>query len=270
MNKKKALKLMIVVLGLILFVSFQNNWIGVSNITYKNIKIPNAFNQKKILHISDLHNKEFGNNNDRLISKIKKAEIDFVVITGDLIDSSTKDISSVIGFAETVQQLAPTYYVSGNHEVYSGQYDAVIDALTAVGVNVLDNIQSNIEIDGQWINIYGLSDSTHPNFNIKDNLKQINENEFNILLSHRPELLPYYAETKVDLVFSGHAHGGQFRLPFVGGLIAPNQGLLPKLTQGTHTLDDTTLVISRGLGNSIIPIRVFNRPELIIVTLTNE
>ena len=96
-----------------------------------------------------------------------------------------------------------------------------------------------------------------------------NSSNFKILLSHRPDLFDIYSNSSVDLVFSGHAHGGQFRLPFIGGLIAPDQGLFPKLTEGIHTSNNTTMVISRGLGNSIIPLRLFNRPELVVVTLSN-
>ena len=98
--------------------------------------------------------------------------------------------------------------------------------------------------------------------------KLVKENDkFKILLSHRPELFDTYSESDVDLVFSGHAHGGQFRIPFIGGVVAPEQGLFPKLTAGIHTKNDTSMIISRGLGNSIIPVRIFNRPELIVVTL---
>ena len=93
------------------------------------------------------------------------------------------------------------------------------------------------------------------------------ENDFQILLSHRPELLPLYSEYDFDVVFSGHAHGGQFRLPFVGGLIAPDQGLFPEYTSGKYKLDQTTMIVNRGLGNSVIPVRVFNRPEIVVVTL---
>ena len=102
-------------------------------------------------------------------------------------------------------------------------------------------------------------------FKIDEKIKE--EDDFQILLSHRPELLSLYSEYEFDVVFSGHAHGGQFRLPFVGGLMAPDQGLFPKYTSGTYKLDNTTMIVNRGLGNSIIPIRIFNRPEIVVVTL---
>ena len=104
--------------------------------------------------------------------------------------------------------------------------------------------------------------------NIVKSMQNIKENDdFQILLSHRPELLSLYSESEFDVVFSGHAHGGQFRLPFIGGLIAPDQGLFPTYTSGTYKLDNTTMIVNRGLGNSIIPIRIFNRPEIVVVTL---
>lgn len=93
------------------------------------------------------------------------------------------------------------------------------------------------------------------------------DSHLNVLLSHRPELIYAYEEAGMDLVLSGHAHGGQVRLPFMGGLIAPNQGIFPKYTSGIHNVGDTSMVISRGLGNSIIPFRIFNRPELVVVIL---
>ena len=105
---------------------------------------------------------------------------------------------------------------------------------------------------------------------MKNVLKRLTKGStnFKILLSHRPERFDLYSDSNVHLVFSGHAHGGQFRLPWIGGLVAPDQGLFPKLTEGIHTRKDTSMIISRGLGNSVIPLRLFNRPELIVVTLS--
>ena len=96
------------------------------------------------------------------------------------------------------------------------------------------------------------------------------EDGYTILLSHRPELFEVYAENNIDLIFSGHAHGGQFRIPFVGGLIAPNQGLFPKYDAGIYEEGNTTMVVSRGIGNSIVPFRINNRPEIVLVELASQ
>lgn len=133
--------------------------------------------------------------------------------------------------------------------------------------------------DSDSIDIIGLADTSFiesdwleygGNAETKNLLNTLTEGttNFKILLSHRPELFDIYSNSNVNLIFSGHAHGGQFRLPFIGGLIAPDQGFFPKLTEGIHTSNDTSMIISRGLGNSIIPVRILNRPELIVVTLS--
>ena len=149
-------------------------------------------------------------------------------------------------------------------------------------MTILEDEAVQLSRDGESITLIGLSD---PSFArgadmfgdasdmVSTKLKDLMEGEsgYTILLSHRPELFDSYAACNVDLVFSGHAHGGQFRLPLVGGLIAPNQGLFPKYDAGVFLTDNTHMVVSRGLGNSIIPLRFYNRPEIVIAELyTNK
>ena len=278
---KKLVVFILAFISIAIFFVWQNNDIVVNNIVYENSKIPKSFNEYKIAHVSDLHNKEFGLNQHKLLEKIEKAKPDIIVVTGDLIDSSNTNIDIAMDFINGAINIAPIFYVSGNHEAWSGVYAELSIKLEEVGVIILDNKNIEIEKDGETIDLIGMADPEliqSNNLEYKssevflESLKNTisTSNKFNILLSHRPELLDMYENSNVDLVFSGHAHGGQVRLPFIGGLVAPDQGFFPKYTSGIHSSGDTSMIISRGLGNSIIPVRVFNRPELIIVTLKNQ
>lgn len=267
--KKKIIIAVILVLFIGLFIIWQNNHIGISEIEVNNSKIPKSFNGYRIVHLSDLHNKDFGSNENKLIVKTKNAEPDIIVITGDLIDSRNTNIEVAIEFIKEAVKIAPIYYVSGNHEARSDVYDELSEKLKESGVTILDNELVEIVEDGSIIKLSGMIDPSFGNGSFLDKRTGIDTSKFNILLSHRPELINMYADKDIDLAFTGHAHGGQIRLPFIGGLVAPDQGLLPKYTSGLYTLKDTSMIVSRGLGNSIFPIRVFNRPEIIVVTLNN-
>lgn len=268
-----------VIASSILFCIWQNNGIVTSNIEYANIKIPQSFEAYKIVHISDLHNKEFGKNQRRLLSKISKVQPDIIVVTGDLIDSYHTNLDIAMEFINGAVKIAPVYYVPGNHEARIAKYSELKKSMEAAGVILMEDKSTQIYNKEQYIELIGLSDPSlmksvnsdgTSTLDLEQRLELLSQNNqeiFTMLLSHRPDLLEIYAEYPVDLIFSGHAHGGQFRLPFIGGLIAPNQGFFPKYTSGTYVVRDSTLVVSRGLGNSIIPIRIFNRPEMVVVTL---
>lgn len=278
-QKKILFVAAIILIGLFAFFKWQNNSISISEMVFKNHIVPEAFLGYKILHISDLHNKEFGSKQNRILSKIEKINPDIIVITGDLIDSNNTNIDVAMELINGAINIAPIYYVSGNHEAWSGSYSDLKSRLENSGVVVLDNKKIEVFNDNDSIDIIGLSDTSFiesdwleyaGNTKAKNLLTTLTEDSsnFKILLSHRPELFDIYSNSNVNLIFSGHAHGGQIRLPFIGGLIAPNQGFFPKLTEGIHTTNNTSMIISSGLGNSIIPVRIFNRPELIVVTLS--
>lgn len=171
----------------------------VHEIAITDSKIPEPFSGFRIVQVSDLHNAEFGADNQRLLTMLESTNPDIIVLTGDLVDSSHTDIEVSLAFARQAVRIAPTYYT--------------------------------------------------------------------VLLSHRPELFDIYVEGGVDLVLTGHAHGGQFRLPVIGGVVAPGQGVFPKYDAGLYTEGSTNMVVSRGLGNSVIPFRVNNRPEIVVVEL---
>ena len=243
-------------------------------------EVPEAFTCFEIAQISDLHNAELGEENSELLELLSEVEPHIIVLTGDLIDSRQTDIEIALDFAGKATQIAPVYYVAGNHEARVPVYEELKMGLKDAGVTVLENQKVQITRDGESITLMGIQDpSFRTNYLFGDAesvsrqaLSELqNESDgFTVLLSHRPELFGVYVDTGIDLVFSGHAHGGQFRLPFIGGLVAPNQGFFPKYDAGRFDEDNTTMIVSRGVGNSIIPLRINNPPELVVVELKRQ
>lgn len=262
-----------------LFLYSQNNWITKTKLKLSFKNLPRNFNNFKIVHISDLHNKSFGKKQQYLIKQIKKENPNIIVITGDLIDSRRYNENIAMEFINEAVKIAPVYYVTGNHEVRSAKFKSLEEQLMNSGVRVLGNSWESISIEDQNIIIAGVHD---PYTGIKHRerivmnqylqqiVKELDKNSFKLLLAHRPEKINDYAHYGFDLVFTGHAHGGQFRIPFIGGLLVPNQGFFPKYTSGVHKVDNTTMIISRGLGNSIMPQRIFNRPEIVVAELFSK
>ncbi|HDR4424267.1 TPA: metallophosphoesterase [Bacillus cereus] len=279
MNKKmKRIILFIVpLIGISIFSYVQNNVISITKVDITSTKIPSTFKGFKILQISDLHNKKFGDNQDVLVQKIKSINPNIVVITGDLIDSKSYDAEVSMGLIRELVKEYPIYFVTGNHEKWSGKYNDLEKELKKHNVTVLRNEHVTIQKEEQKINLLGIDDPEFATGNrdegngVKNEISkakfEMNLDTYNVLLSHRPEFLTEYADEQIDLVLSGHAHGGQVRLPFIGGLVAPNQGVFPTYTAGVYEKQNTSMVVSRGLGNSIIPQRIFNRPELVVVQL---
>ena len=243
-------------------------------------KVPEPFVCFEIAQVSDLHNAEFGEENSDLLELLSEVEPHVIVLTGDLIDSRHTDIEIALDFAGKAVQIAPVYYVTGNHEARIPEYEQLKTGLVDLGVTVLENQKAQITRDGESITLMGIQDpSFHTDYLFGDaesvsrqaiSSLQNESDGFTVLLSHRPELFYLYVDTGVDLVFSGHAHGGQFRLPFVGGLVAPNQGFFPKYDAGQFNEENTTMIVSRGVGNSIIPFRINNPPEIVVVELKNQ
>ena len=280
-TRKKLLYFLLGMAILISFFYFQNNVIVTTEYSYSSKKIPENFNGFKILQLSDLHGKSFGKNQKHLINKVKIAKPNLIVFTGDLIDAINYNDKNSLLLMEKLVQIAPVYYVTGNHEWKSGKYNSLETELKKIGVHVMRNSYKEILNGKDKIFLLGIDDPANKDRLYSEQLitekrisklnKKINsESDFKILLSHRPELLSLYSKYNINLAFTGHAHGGQFRIPFVGGLIAPNQGLFPKYTSGKYTKNNTTMIVNRGLGNSIIPIRIFNQPEIVILTFKKE
>jgi len=272
-KKKKLILLMAFLLALFVWLYWGNTSIQTTHFDISSEKIPAEFDGFTILQVSDLHNAEFGSHQHRLLTAVTNASPDIIVVTGDAIDSTHTDIAKAMDFINGAVATAPVYYVTGNHEARSDQYAELKKQMTEAGVCILEDQKIAIKRGRAAIQLLGLHD---PDFNtyespstIHAQLKDIcgESNEYTILLSHRPELFDAYVDSNIHLVLSGHAHGGQIRLPFIGGLVAPNQGFFPKYSEGMHEKNQTKMIVSRGLGNSIIPLRINNRPELVIVTL---
>ena len=273
---KKIIKITSVLVAislLVCWVIYENKNVHATEITLKIENLPEDFSGCKIAHVSDLHNAELGENNEKLLSLIKKASPDVIFFTGDIVDGQKPDIPVAIEFINAAAEIAPIYYIMGNHDPH-GTGETYPEGVTFnENITVLHNEYVFWQKGESKIQIIGVDDPMYASAEneeeyIRSQIKGYKDSEdFKILLSHRPELFDVYVEYDMNLVFSGHAHGGQFRLPFIGGLYAPHQGKFPKYDSGVHTENNTTLVVSRGLGNSTFPLRLNNSPEVIIVTL---
>lgn len=264
---KKGIMTICLCLLFILIGVIGNPFVFLSTYELSFENLPESFNGLKIVQISDTHIQEVGSLERQVLKQIKKIKPDLILITGDLVDNANFLEREVLHFLSEVGSEAPTFYSFGNHEyVITAEFEAKV---REIGVTILRNDKVCLSKGEQVIELLGIDD---PNLLKNETIENIlqskfNPNVFTILMSHRPEYFDLYDRYDVELVFSGHAHGGQFRFPFLGGGIAPNQGLFPTYTEGVHQSESTHLVISRGIGNSIIPIRFYNRPELILTIL---
>ena len=254
---------------------WENHAVRSNTVEVASEKLPAAFDGFTIVQISDLHNARFGKDQEKLVALLKAAQPDLIAITGDLIDKRRPGMQNALRFVERAVAIAPVYYVTGNHEAKSKEFPLLKEALGRLGVTLLLDRTVSIERGGAHIALAGLSDAR---FVTADKTKFaavsaqklsafLPKEGFTLLLAHRPELFAVYRAAGADLTLCGHAHGGQFRLPLVGGLIAPNQGLFPKYTAGLYREEGKCMVVSRGLGNSSIPIRLNNRPEVVKAVL---
>lgn len=245
--------------------------------TYYNIydeQIPKSFEGCKIVQLSDLHNCYFGTKeHNYLIERIKKINPDIVLLTGDFFDVDKYNNSLMI--VKELTKLAKVYFTAGGHEYHVPEYLRIKHEMKRAGIIVLDNGQEEIKHEDGSICITGILDPTFYNKNIELMKKLMTEydkeNTFNILLSHRPDLIEEYFNYNYNLIFSGHAHGGQVRI-FNQGLYAPNQGILPKYTHGKYSnnKENQHLIINRGIGWHSTFVKVNNRPEIVVCTLHSE
>ena len=280
MRKASTCIIVIMILVLIGWIAWGNTALESNTYRITATTLPKEFDGYRIAHVSDLHNAEMGNGNEKLLEMLQKANPDIIAITGDLVDSDRTDIEVAIQFVEKAVEIAPCYYVTGNHEAYieKGVYNGLEKRMVSAGVTVLHDSEALLERAGQFISLTGVDDPgyvrSHGEIGMSLNPESISSlstiESFTILLSHRPEFFEQYASADVDLVLSGHAHGGQFRLPFVGGLAAPNQGLFPEYDAGLFVEGNTNMIVSRGIGNSVFPFRINNRPEVVIIELHQE
>ena len=277
-NKKTVLIVsVLIILAIGIWILWSNTTLEVNEYEIVSDRIPQGFDGFRIAQVSDLHNKDFGEGYGQLLTLLSEINPDIIVVTGDLIDSRQTDLDVALEFAWQAGKIARVYYVSGNHEARVPEYEDLKTGLVKAGVVILENQKAQITREGENITLMGIDDPSFQEDYLFGDSESVarqaienlqNESDgYTVLLSHRPELFDLYVETEMDLVFSGHAHGGQFRLPFVGGLVAPNQGFFPKYDAGLFSEGSTNMIVSRGVGNSIIPIRFNNRPEIIVATL---
>ena len=273
----------VAVLALLAFTINENinKKVFVKEYTFTHENLPSAFDESKIFVISDLHEADFAN---QIIAHIKNANPDFVVMLGDMVQLPDHSIDKTLQIAEYVLEMGiPIYAVSGNHDRQCGHYDKIIEKLWAADGYMLENGSITLEKDGQRILLAGIKDPRHDvpteyklrvmRDNIKYELSKESEDTFSVLLSHRADLYPNIKDTGVDLILSGHLHGGVIRLPFVGGVIGQdgNDSLFPKYEYGVIKEDDSaTMIVSGGCDSNPDKKRYFNPPEVLLITLKGE
>lgn len=234
---------------------------------------PKLTAEVRLAVVTDFHSSD---NADDVVAMTASCAPDAVLLVGDLFDDDTanRPTERTLSLMRQLSAQYPCYYVSGNHEAWTGEMDALYQQTEEAGVTVLRMSSGVLTVRGQRIALCGIPDPYEMVFSgapdteeqLRQALEDVDSADFTVLLAHRPELLAKYAQFPLDLVVSGHAHGGQVRIPGVlNGLYAPNQGWFPKLAGGAYTQDGTTLIVSRGLAVRTRLPRIFNRPEVVLV-----
>lgn len=234
---------------------------------------PKLTAEVRLAVVTDFHSSD---NADDVVTMVASCAPDAVLMVGDMFDDDTanRPTERTLSLMRQLSALYPCYYVSGNHEAWTGEMDALYQQTEEAGVTVLRMSSGVLTVRGQRIALCGIPDPYEMVFSgapdteeqIRQAMENVDSADFTVLLAHRPELLAKYAQFPLDLVVSGHAHGGQVRIPGVlNGLYAPNQGWFPKLAGGAYTQDGTTLIVSRGLAVRTRLPRIFNRPEVVLV-----
>ena len=262
-------------------VYISTNVIKTKKYEVKNSKLPEEFDGLKIAHISDVHSKIFGKDNSGVIDRVIKENPDVVIMSGDIIDKREEDIEKFVSMYKKIYERYSTYYSIGNHERKLGwkKYKKYLKMLQMCGVHVIINGSEKLIKNDKHIIINALKfrENMQPKVltkekeeefisYMKNKLKNLDTNEFNILIAHDPENFKMYKQLGVDLVFSGHVHGGLIRFGKIC-LLSPRRTFFPKYSYGKNTEENTTIITSAGMGKATLPIRLFNRPEIVIVTL---
>lgn len=291
----RKFKIVTLVIVLILFVYFYFENTSLFIVKKNDIissKIDTSFDGYKILQLSDLHSREFGENNINIVNKINKIDPDIIVCTGDMMNSTNNDGHVFINLVKKISKDYPIYYIDGNHEQlveYNnvGVYNDFISSLKDLGVTVVKNSEVKLKKGSSHINLYGLNidlvyystkkalkeaniEYTEENFSKTINKENFEKDKFNILLTHNPIYFDVYEKSGVDLILAGHVHGGIIRIPFKGGLLSPDQEWFPKYYHGLYTINDTNMIVSAGLGNDTVNFRLFNPFEMNLITLISE
>jgi len=272
-NIKIIMLIMIIIVGVIsISIYASKNKLSVA--TY-NVESQKISNQVKIVQLTDLHDLTFGENNQKLIEKIKIEKPDIITMTGDMINSDTEEFNRLVNLIKDLNKVAPVYFSLGNHEIENKYIDKITSYVEDVGAIVLEEDYKDIVVNNNNIRIAGVYDYIIPNMKKTSPTYKFSQtfddtDNFKLLLSHIPDsyvLWGGYEVIKPDLVLSGHYHGGLIRLPFIGGLFAPEQGFFPKYDAGKYDIDGNKIIISRGLGTSSKVPRINNIPEISVIVL---
>ena len=272
-----------------LYIKYNVNTLEVTKYVVENKKVPKEFDGYNIVQISDLHSKLFGENNKKLIQKIKSLNPDIVVVTGDLIDGENNNYNVALDFMKEISKLYRVYYIIGNHEQkslikkYKDEYKDYFNKLHQIDFVNLDNNKVEIVKGESNINLYGLTvpyscykylfdnqETTSIDINfLEEKLGKVDREQFNILLAHTPFYFDEYEKWGADLTLCGHVHGGIVRLPLVGGLLSPDRKFFPKYDLGEYIKNKSTMIVSKWLGGSKVLIRVNCKPEIVNIKLKN-
>lgn len=273
---KVLLTILIIVLAIVgigsIVITRQNNQLEKSFYQVKSNKVISNF---RIVCISDMHLKEFGENNQNLVNEIKKLSPDIITFVGDMnLEQKPDDYESVVTLCESLKDVAPLYYSLGNHEIDAILFknSQIYKDLKGMGINILNNETATLNVDGTDIDVIGLTQNPKEfdeyGREFFEKAMQADDN-FKLVLTHYPENFDgVLEEYDVDLALSGHTHGGQVRLPWIGGLYAADQGFFPKLCDGYYEIENSKLIITRGLGKSGIVPRINNKPEIAVVDVS--
>ena len=273
-----------------LYIKYNVNTLEVTKYVVENKKVPKEFDGYNIVQISDLHSKLFGENNKKLIQKIKSLNPDIVVVTGDLIDGENNNYNVALDFMKEISKLYRVYYIIGNHEQkslikkYKDEYKDYFNKLHQIDFVNLDNNKVEIVKGDSNINLYGLTvpyscykylfdnqETTSIDIDfLEEKLGKVDREQFNILLAHTPFYFDEYEKWGADLTLCGHVHGGVVRLPFIGGLLSPDRKFFPKYDLGKYEKNNSTMIVSKGLGGSKVLIRINCKPEIVSIKLKSD
>ena len=286
-NKKVIVSIAIVLVFIGILMCFITK-IDVTKYTISNEKIPEEFNGFKIVQLSDFHSQGYRDTTEKLISKVKDINPDIIVMTGDMVSWDMEDIEEVKILIKSLVEVYPIYYIDGNHEHLAeisrpGRYVAFNEFMQELGVTTIKNDYVEIYKGNKSINLYGINlpldgaTGLYVNrFQLEENyvektLSEADKEKFNILLAHTPTFIKQYSQWGADLVLSGHMHGGIVRIPFTNiGLLSPGRTIFPRYAAGKFKVNDTTMIVNRGIGTSSFKLRVFNNPEITVLTLKSK
>ena len=286
-NKKVIVSIAIVLVFIGILMCFITK-IDVTKYTISNEKIPEEFNGFKIVQLSDFHSQGYRDTTEKLISKVKDINPDIIVMTGDMVSWDMEDIEEVKILIKSLVEVYPIYYIDGNHEHLAeisrpGRYVAFNEFMQELGVTTIKNDYVEIYKGNKSINLYGINlpldgaTGLYVNrFQLEENyvektLSEADKEKFNILLAHTPTFIKQYSQWGADLVLSGHMHGGIVRIPFTNiGLLSPGRTIFPRYAAGKFKVNDTTMIVNRGIGTSSFKLRLFNNPEITVLTLKSK